>query len=284
MTTGAFLPRLSTDGQLLFVQDDASLLWKANCYHDAARQIRDEAGCLLGQRDPKLIRLRNLAFALETWASAAVEYANEIMLRDTESKFRCIVQATTHLLDAEGMTRALEDEIANDVRNMTDLVWQRFVARCTELELQMQARGLQPGAFTRHAHLRTMETHIDAKVAMDALSWAIAHDTATTPPKLALPIRTEVVLWEGADHNERNVRLARTRSAYLEAHGNVVAALAALKAGGNAVGRSTFYDHLTALDSECPGWRSHLMVSGASGNPESGVVVRPRGKSRANAR
>ena len=90
--------------------------------------------------------------------------------------------------------------------------------------------------------------------------------------------RTEVVLWEGAPHTERNIRLARTRSAYLEATGNVNEAMAALKADGHGIGQSTFYDHLKALDDECPNWRDHLLHSGASGNPEHGVRVRPRGR------
>lgn len=106
----------------------------------------------------------------------------------------------------------------------------------------------------------------------------------SAPAALPGPARPEVRLWEGAEYSERNIRLARTRSAYLEAHGDVTAALAALKAGGNTVGRSTFYDHLGALDNVCPGWRSHMMLSGASGNPENGVSVRPRGKSRARVR
>jgi len=92
------------------------------------------------------------------------------------------------------------------------------------------------------------------------------------------PTRIQVILWEGADHSERNIRLARTRTAYLEAHGDVVAALAALETAGTKIGQSTFYDHLNSMDEACPGWRSHLLMSGPPGNPENGVFVRTRGK------
>lgn len=72
-------------------------------------------------------------------------------------------------------------------------------------------------------------------------------------------IYTTVVLWEGAEHTAYNIRLARTRSAYLEAHGDVEKASAALDADGHAVARSTFYNHLDALDQECPGWRNAVL-------------------------
>jgi len=80
------------------------------------------------------------------------------------------------------------------------------------------------------------------------------------PTTKAFPVRTEVVLWEGAEYNERNVRLARTRSAYLEAHGNVTDALVALKAGGNEIARRTFYNHLDALDKAIPHWRDSVQL------------------------
>jgi hypothetical protein len=110
------------------------------------------------------------------------------------------------------------------------------------------------------------------------------HTLPLSPTSKAPPARTEVVLWEGAEYNERIVRLARTRSAYLEAHGKVTDALAALTLGGNAIGKSTFYDHLRALDTACPGWRASVLVSGASGIPESGVAVRTPKKSRGKVR
>ena len=90
-----------------------------------------------------------------------------------------------------------------------------------------------------------------------------ARDTIAKP-KPVPPLGVTVVLWEGAEHSQRNVRLARTRTAYLEAHGNVRAAREALKQDGHPIGQSTFYEHLKTLDVECPGWRD----SGQRGNPE----------------
>lgn len=119
---------------------------------------------------------------------------------------------------------------------------------------------------------------------MARVEQAVKSINVAEPKALAGPARTEVVLWEGAAHTDRNIRLARTRSAYLEAHGNVTDALAALKAGGNGIGKSTLYDHLKALDTECPDWRANVLVSGASGNPDNGVTVRTREKPRAKVR
>lgn len=95
---------------------------------------------------------------------------------------------------------------------------------------------------------------------------------------------TEVVLWEGAEHNERNVRLARTRSAYLEAHGDVPAAMRALKDSGNPVARSTFYNHLDALDVAIPRWRESVQLSNPTGNLDGMRKVGTRGKSRDKVR
>ena len=100
----------------------------------------------------------------------------------------------------------------------------------------------------------------------------------------ALPARTEVVLWEGAAHTDRNIRLARTRSAYLEAHGYVPAAMAALKDSGNPVARSTFYNHLDALDAAIPRWRESVQLSNPTGNLDGMRNVGTRGKSRGKVR
>jgi len=96
------------------------------------------------------------------------------------------------------------------------------------------------------------------------------------------PRASTVVLWEGAAHTDHNVRLARTRSAYLEAGGNVREALAALRSDGFAIGQSTFYDHLRELDKESPGWRDQVLRnSGLSGKMEragtAGLRQRHRG-------
>ena len=69
---------------------------------------------------------------------------------------------------------------------------------------------------------------------------------------------TTVVMWEGAEPSGRNVVLARTRTAFLEAGGSVAKALAILRAGGIQVGKSAFYRHLKVLDGEIPGWREGI--------------------------
>ncbi len=97
------------------------------------------------------------------------------------------------------------------------------------------------------------------------------------------PTRTEVVLWEGAAHSDRNVRLAHTRSAYLEAHGDVVAALAALKASGHKIARRTFYNHLDALDKAIPHWRDSVQLCNAPAQMHGAKIVGTRGKSRGKA-
>lgn len=96
-------------------------------------------------------------------------------------------------------------------------------------------------------------------------------------------VRTEtVVLWDGAEHSERNIRLARTRSAYLEAHGNVADALAALERAGNRVARRTFYNHLNALDEAIPHWRNSVLCNEPA-QMHGTRIVGTRGKSRGKA-
>jgi len=102
----------------------------------------------------------------------------------------------------------------------------------------------------------------------------------TNTPTKATPVQTQVVLWEGAEHNVRNVRLARTRTAYLEAHGNVPAALKALNEDGIKMSRSTFYNHLEALDEAIPRWRATVQLSNSTGNLEGMRSVGTRRKSR----
>lgn len=94
------------------------------------------------------------------------------------------------------------------------------------------------------------------------------------------PARTAIVLWEGADLTDRNIRLARTRTAYLEAHGDVTAAIEALKQAGSPVARSTFYNHLDALDVAIPRWRESVQLSNPTGNLDGMRNVGTRGKSR----
>lgn len=80
--------------------------------------------------------------------------------------------------------------------------------------------------------------------------------------------RDTVVLWEGAPYTEGHLRLARTRTAYLEANGNVARALAALKSEGFPMARSTFYNHLDALDKQIPRWRAGVQLSNPPGIPD----------------
>ena len=103
------------------------------------------------------------------------------------------------------------------------------------------------------------------------------------PKTLPGPPRTEVVLWEGATHSDFNIRLARTRSAYLEAHGNVVAVMAALKADGNPVARRTIYNHLDALDVAIPRWRDSVQLCNEPAQMHGTRIVGTRGKSRGKA-
>jgi hypothetical protein len=124
-----------------------------------------------------------------------------------------------------------------------------------ELLARLQAGVDAMGAMTK-AHDERM-----ARVEQAVTSIGMAE-----PMALPGPSRTEVVLWEGAAHTDHNIRLARTRSAYLEAHGDVVAALAALKASGNEIARSTFYNHLHALDVAIPRWRESVQLSNPTGN------------------
>ncbi len=70
--------------------------------------------------------------------------------------------------------------------------------------------------------------------------------------------RETVVLWESAEQSERNIRIARTRTAYLECHGNVADARTALAKEGHPIAQSTFYDHLNVLDQQDPDWRDRM--------------------------
>lgn len=98
------------------------------------------------------------------------------------------------------------------------------------------------------------------------------------------PVRTEVVLWAGAEPSNRNIRLARTRTAYLEAHGNVRQAMNTLKRDGYGVSRSTFYNHLDVLDKLTPRWRESVQLSNPTGNLDGMRKVGIRGKARGEVR
>lgn len=140
---------------------------------------------------------------------------------------------------------------------------------------RMAASEADPGAIDRAIDLAAERT-------AEKLARVLGDNGRAATNKL--PVHTEVVLWEGAEHNARNVRLARTRTAYLEAHGDVPAAMAALKETGNPVARSTFYNHLDALDKAIPRWRESVQLSNPTGNPDGMRNVRTRGKSRDKVR
>lgn len=142
-----------------------------------------------------------------------------------------------------------------------------------ELLAQLQTVIDKVGAMTRAQDERM------ARVEQVVTSIGMAE-----PKALPGPSRTEVVLWEGAEPTERNIRLARTRSAYLVAHGDVPAAMAALARDGNPVARSTFYNHLNALDAENPRWRESVQLSKPTGNLDGMRIVGARGKSRGKVR
>ncbi|HEX8875274.1 MAG TPA: hypothetical protein VF777_00890 [Phycisphaerales bacterium] len=173
-------------------------------------------------------------------------------------------------------------DVVRDVK--ADLEWSARLPIENDRGDPIQA-PLSAGAFpadVAEQMLQDVETWVKSETAKRAPA---VDATKTGGGNVPVGKRIEnVFVWTGAEHSDRTIRLARTRSAYLEAHGNVCAALKALEKDGHAIGKSTFYDHLKALDTECRGWRDHLLVSGASGIPENGVIVRKPRNSRGNSR
>lgn len=154
------------------------------------------------------------------------------------------------------------------VATLTDL--SRYFGKLTgQLRAIIETEGYEAPATggTQAIDLAAVKEMIAALLTRD--------DDDTNPPHA----RSEVVLWEGAVHTDRNVRLARTRSAYLEAHGDVQAAMAALKQAGHRVSRSTFYNHLDALDLAIPRWRESVQLSNPNGKLDGMKNVGTRGKS-----
>lgn len=136
------------------------------------------------------------------------------------------------------------------------------------------AEGTAPGSITSmYAALSAIER--DVRVLVHE---RITGPVETAAPKAPVAAPTTVVLWAGAEHSKRNVTLARSRTAFLEANGNAQAALAALASAGHGIGQSTLYDHLNALDTLDPNWRRHIQLSGLTGNPEAHGLTRTRGK------
>lgn len=213
------------------------------------------------------------------------------------------IELHTKLQDAErvfvGLTIGVGDPriiIDKDAASMADLgAW--FARTRDELGAVFETRGLDAPAPTPTVsvspdlldRLQRAAAAVDpgaidrvAEPAAEKMVHALGGNSNAATN--ALPARTEVVLWEGAEHNERNVRLARTRSAYLEAHGNVADALSAMRAAGDKVSRSTFYDHLDALDKAIPRWRESVQLSNPTGNLDGMRNVGTRGKSRGKVR
>lgn len=111
--------------------------------------------------------------------------------------------------------------------------------------------------------------------AITALNRFAAIVVARTIP--AVIRQQTIVLGEGANNTPFNIRLARTRTALLENHGNIEAALKSLRSDGHEISQSTIYGHIKTLDSQNPGW-NQSMISKQVGNLENGVSPRHNGK------
>lgn len=99
-----------------------------------------------------------------------------------------------------------------------------------------------------------------------------------TPKLLAMP--------DGLPQSPYGLRLARTRSAYLECHGDVNKVARRLYPENSRVskgqklrGISTIHDHLRALDELLPNWRHGAPHSDVAGNPEQLKILRRHRKS-----
>jgi hypothetical protein len=68
--------------------------------------------------------------------------------------------------------------------------------------------------------------------------------------------RDQVVLWHGAEPSARNIEIARSCTAVLEAHGNVDEAVKALERDGFKRSKSTVYNHMNARAKVDPKWQS----------------------------
>jgi hypothetical protein len=128
--------------------------------------------------------------------------------------------------------------------------------------------GVADDGLALHSGLRALDRHLGRL--RDVSPGVVAQ--ARDGPGARRP--DQVVLWEGAEHTPRNIKLARTRTAYLENGGNVKAALEALRASGHPIGQSTLYNHVNELDKCIPGWRDRHLLSKDVGNLGVGVTVR----------
>lgn len=80
--------------------------------------------------------------------------------------------------------------------------------------------------------------------------------TQQIPPSSPQP----VFMWPGAEHSEKNTKIARVRTAYLEAQGKVTAAMAELKKQKFKISTSTFYKYIADLDRLDPEWRQRTPI------------------------
>lgn len=129
----------------------------------------------------------------------------------------------------------------------------------------------EPGLLAKPNH-STSRFRSDLPTKLRAMAMVLRGER---PPPLApagtpisakpIPSTVQIVLWEGAELSPRNISLARSRTAYLEAGGNVATALVRLNSDNHPVSRSTFYNHLKRLDELSPNWRT---VSRPVGNPD----------------
>lgn len=220
---------------------------------DEAQQLVPEAASWMDGRDQP---------AADRWSTRTIRYLQDLRSAILKNHEDGMCPSALPMIRV-GVPDALKEHAEHVHERMREAAAVRDVG---------DQRGVSPASVSADLLAQAVGRALE-KVAPDLIASANA---ARRP----LPATTQVVLWEGAEQSERTIRLARTRSAYLEAQGNVSAAMEALEKDGNPIGKSTFYDHLKALDSLSLGWRNDVLLSGASGNLENGVSVRTRRKSR----
>lgn len=233
-----------------------------------AAQLRNHADSLIGNGNEKQ-GCEMLAQADRQYGPEAVcGYMGETLeaeQRDaafaaliTQQREECIARLRGELPERErqldGDATALQDGCT---AASEELSWVRGLAGAVGFE---QAGALQ--SLTRVLEGWTMNPHgpvqgATLQGAIDALDLLI--DRMNPGLVVQSTVKQEtVVLWHGAEHSARNEALARTRTAFLEAGGNVARARKGMAAKGNPIPQSTFYEHLKALDSMDPGWRDGI--------------------------
>ena len=94
---------------------------------------------------------------------------------------------------------------------------------------------------------------IDAATSISEGAKSPVDEAKATAPRTQI-----IVLWEGADHSDENVKLARVRTAMLENGFEVRRALASMKNDGHKMSQASFYRALKTLDAlpELKNWRA----------------------------